>query len=122
MTDDLNNLPPNEKKVAAKVLVNEGYSFREVETILGVDHTTVSRYSKAETPEALQQFETELTNIFRTVEHKIAAKALRRLDATIDRARVSEALDVYREMRGKSVAPNIAIQNKFVITRGDDEN
>lgn len=110
MTDDLKTLPPKEKRVASKVLINEGYSTREVEEILGVDHSSVSRYAKQDTPEELQQFETKLINIFRQTEHRIAAKALRRLESTIDRARINEALEVYKEMKGKTAGndnPNL---------------
>ena len=105
--NDLVNLPPPEKKVAAKVLVNEGYSTREVEDILGLDHSVVARYAKLETPENMQQFETKLTDVFRIKEHQIAAKALRRIDTKIDNAFIKDALEVYKAMRGKDVAQNM---------------
>lgn len=111
MTDNLKLLPPPEKKVVAKVLVNEGFSTRDVEEILGVDHTSVSRYAKKDTPEELRRFETELIAVFTIKEHQIAAKALRRLDTKIDSAMIMDALEIYKSMRGKGVAgQNIALQ------------
>lgn len=99
MPDYLKSLPDPSKKVAAKVLVNEGYSTREVEEILGVSDTSVLRYSHQETPDELKHFEAELTEVFRRKEHIIAAKALKRIEAKIDYAQIEEALTVYREMR-----------------------
>ncbi len=112
MPDDLKLLPPPEKKVAAKVLVNEGYSTRDVEELLGVDHVTVSRYAKQETPDEMKRFETQLTNIFAIKEHQIAAKALRRIDSKIDTAIIMDALEIYKSLRGKNVSGiNVQVNN-----------
>jgi hypothetical protein len=112
--DDLKELPPLEKKVATKVLSNEGYSLRNIEEILGVDHVTAGRYAKLETPQELEQFETKLTNVFRQTEHRVAAKALKRIEERIDYSRINEALDVYRELRVKGVSLSDNVKRRIV--------
>jgi len=122
MTDNLKMLPPPQKKVAAKVLVNEGYSTRTVEDILGIDHATVARYAKKDTPEALRQFETELIAAFALKEHQIAAKALRRIDTKIESAFIMDALEIYKSMRGKGVAGVNVQVNNFQVKGANGES
>lgn len=112
--DNLKDLPKHQKKVTAKVLVQEGYSLREVEDILGISDSSASRYAQEETPENLKEFEAKIAKVFRVHEHRIAAKALRRLDDIVPRARVNEALDVYKVMTGKDQkqGTNLNIMNK----------
>lgn len=59
MTDDLKELPPPEKKVAAKVLTEAGYSSRRLEDMLGMDNVSIWRASQEATPDDLKQFETD---------------------------------------------------------------
>jgi predicted transcriptional regulator len=63
MTTDLKQLPPPEQKVAAKVLQQSGYSTKRMGELLGIDRTTAWRYAQEQTPEELQQFETDFKAI-----------------------------------------------------------
>ena len=116
MTNELKTLPKPEKKVAAKVLVNEGYSTREIEELLDADHSSVARWAKLDTPLELKKFEERLCDVFRQREHIVAAKALRRVEETVPRARILEALEVYKNMRGiggaaaKIQTPNMSVE------------
>lgn len=56
MTDK--NYTPLEVKVIAKSLIENGYSSRKVESILGIDHNTALRYAEQPTPEEMRQYET----------------------------------------------------------------
>lgn len=56
--NDLNLTKP-EKRVAAKVMTEAGYSSREIESFLGISDDTVLRAAKDATPDQLRQFEAE---------------------------------------------------------------
>lgn len=58
MTENLKQLSPPEKKVAAQVLVKNGYSTRTVEDLIGMDHATIAKWAKEETEEGYRQFST----------------------------------------------------------------
>lgn len=113
--DNLKQLPKPEKQVVAKVLVDKGFSLREVERILGVSDSSVLKYSKLETPEELKQFQAELEVQFKTKESIVAAKALAVMDEKITRARISEALEVYKAMRGNSNQGSVNVQINNVL-------
>jgi len=119
MVSDLSKLPGPQRKVAAKVLYNEGYTLREIEEIVGYDHTYIADLAKLDTPEKLEGFEKRLINIFQQTENRIAAKSLKRIEERIPYAKIDEALDVYKAMRGKE-SPIISQQfNKFEVVNQD---
>jgi len=102
MTDkDLKLLSPPQKKVACNVLEKLGFSYGQIADIVGVQRTTAFNYAKAPIPQELEQFGTELNNAFSDYEVILAAKAAARIDDTIARARLGEALEVYKVMRNK---------------------
>lgn len=110
---DLKALPTPEKKVAAKVLVEKGYSVRQAEEILGVDFTTVSRYAKEETPEELQRFATILHNAIDEKKNKILVKGLDRLNTLVpNETKISEVVKALEYVEGKNESgnPSIAVQ------------
>ena len=72
-----------EKEVASKILVEEGYSVREVAKILGVEYTKVWRDSKKETPEELQQFATNFKEVLAKNKQLGLAKVLKRMHEII---------------------------------------
>lgn len=53
----MNELSTPQRKVAAKVLRQNGYSTREIEEWLGISDTTVLRAEKEPTNEEMKQFE-----------------------------------------------------------------
>ena len=122
MTDDLKNLPPAEKRIAAKVMTKAGYSTRRLEQLLGVDHNTVWRASQEATPDELVQFETDFNLAIQDMKKQGISLAQKRLLELIPKERrIDQVVKAAEYMEGKST-PAVAIQNKFVITRGDDEN
>lgn len=124
--DELKKLTKPEKKVAAKVMKEEGYSLREIEDILGVSDSAVLRYSREQIPEELKQFEATLKSMFEDKERILAAKAFRRVDNRIDYAQIMDAWQIYKDLRGKGASPQILQQinaNKLevVLTRGEEK-
>lgn len=101
MVKDLQILPKDKIKVAAKVLHEGGLSLSQVATILGVSDSSVSRWDDLPTPDKLQEFELFLRKQFDTKEKIVAAKALSRMDSKMDTARIGEALEVYKVMMNK---------------------
>lgn len=59
MPDDLNLLPPPEKKVVAQELVKAKYSSRTIEDWVGVDHATICRWALEDTDEEMRQYATD---------------------------------------------------------------
>lgn len=74
MKNEISNLPPPKKRIAAKVLYRNGWGSRIVGEWLGVSKDTVIRSSKEPTPEVLRQFETEFDNMIKDM--KLEARAL----------------------------------------------
>lgn len=114
---DLKQLPSPEKKVAAKVLTDMGYVSRQVEKILGVDYSTVTRYAKEEIPEELQQFATILQQHIEDKKNTILVKGLERLNTLVpNETKISEVVKALEYVEGKSERTNnIAVQvnNQF---------
>jgi hypothetical protein len=119
MTSDLSKLPPPQRKVAAKVLWEEGYTLRQIEDIVGYDHSYIADLAKLDTPEKLEGFEKRLLDIFRHTENRVAAKSLKRIEEKIPFAQIDEALDVYKAMRGKETAIISQQFNKFEVVNQD---
>ncbi len=105
---DLQKLPPPERKVACNVLRRLGFSYGQIGQIVGVPRTTAFDYAQLEVPTDpdLERFRTELEAAFSDYEVILAAKAAARIDETIARAKISEALEVYKTMRGKERVGN----------------
>jgi len=118
---DLKLLSPPEKKVASKVLRNRGFSLRQIENILGVSDSSALLYSKLETPEELTQFQAELEKQFTIREDIVAAKALSRIDNKMATARINEALDVYKVMRGKEQGGGVMVNIKQEFQKEAEE-
>lgn len=112
MPNDLKLLPPPEKKVACSVLQKLGFSYRQIGEIAGVSKDSAQRYAVVPIPDDMRQFETNLNLAFKDFENVLAAKAMTRMDETIARARIGEALEVYKAMKGeKASATNVQINN-----------
>lgn len=110
MTDNLKELPPPEKKVAAKVLYDMGWSSRQIESWIGIDNVTVIRASEQPTPEALKQFETEFTIAIQSEKMKGIAIGVKRLLELIPKERrVDQVVKGLEYFEGRN-NPNIAIQ------------
>lgn len=77
---DLKDLPPPEKKVAAKALIENGYSSRKVEELLGIDHSSAINYSQEIIPEEMKEFSTIFDNYIQESKKKGIAIGLKRLN------------------------------------------
>ena len=103
MTDNLRELPPPEKKVAAKELILNGYSLRQVEGILGIDKDTASRYANQETPEDLRQFETIFKNYIQEQKQKGIDIVYKRLLELLPRERrIDQVVKAGEYLEGKN--------------------
>lgn len=103
MKDDLKQLPPPEKKVAAKILYQMGWGSRKIEQWLGVDHSSVINYSKEPTPEALRQFSTEFELAVQDMKRQGVALVQKRLLELIPRERrIDQVVKAGEYLEGKS--------------------
>lgn len=124
--DDLKLLPPPEKKVAAKVLIENGYSLRKAEEILGMDKDTVNRYAKQPTPDEMRQFEALFSNYIKENKQKGLRLVYQRILELIPKERkidqivkageflegkVNEAVGMFFKEGNKEI--------KIVVTRGE---
>ena len=124
MREDLSRLPKSKKKVVAKVLSENEMSLRNIGTLLGVSKDSVNRYIDDPTPDSLRQYETDVRAAFTMREQVVAAKALARIDESMGRARITEALEVYKVMMGKDskVQTNVQVNNFVPLLGGDTKN
>lgn len=112
MNKDLKLLPPPEKKVAAKVLGEEGYSTRQIEELLEIDNVSAWRAIRGLTEPELEQFETD----FRAM---IAAKKKQGIKLVADRLlqlipkerRIDQVVKAGEYLEGRGQGANVAIQN-----------
>lgn len=119
MTQDLKSLPKSKKKVVSKVLEDSGFTLSQIGTLLGVSPPTAMRYADGEVPDSLKEFEMKIKEAFTMKEQMIAAKALARMDEAMARARISEALDVYKVMMGKDSKNQTNVQVNVTPILGD---
>lgn len=78
-TDELKQLPPAEKKVVAKVLMEQGYSSLTLESWLGISDSTVLRAAQSPVPEQLKEFEEEFKAKVAKAKKRGAVLALNRM-------------------------------------------
>lgn len=110
-----NELPKPQKKVVAKVLVEQGFTTPQIEEWIGVDNVSVWRYAKEQTPENLKAFEMEFQASITTLKSKGVAIVHRRLLELIPRERrISEVVKAGEFLEGKT-AQQTNIQNNIVI-------
>jgi len=79
MTNELTQLPPPEKNVAAKVLYRMGWGSRKIESWLAIDHSTVIRYAGEEISEDKRQFATEFEAAVQDMRYEGLARIYRRI-------------------------------------------
>lgn len=79
MNQDLKLLPPPEKKIAAKVLAQQGHSPRELEHWLEISDSTIYRALRDQTPEELTQFEAEFKASIEAMKKRGLIQGYRRL-------------------------------------------
>lgn len=111
---ELIELPKAEKKVMAKVLV-EDYSTRQIEEWLGEDNVSISRWAKQQTPDSLKQFETDFRMSIMAMKSKGVAMVHKRLVELIPKERrISEVVKAGEFLEGRS-QQNIQNNNTFVV-------
>lgn len=109
--NNLDKLPPAEKKVVAQELIKAGYSNRTLEDLIGADHTTISRWAKEDTPEQMQQFATQVKSEIGLMKQQGVGMVHDRLLALIPKEeRISEVVRAGEFLEGKN-QPVVAIQN-----------
>lgn len=122
MTDNLKQLPPPEKKVAAKILILNGYSSRKCEEILGIDNVTAIRYAELPTPDDLKQFETIFNAYIAENKQKGIDLVYKRLLELLPRERRIESVVKAGEfLEGRREASNVAVQVNTFIQKEKDE-
>lgn len=125
MADELKLLPPPEKRVAAKVLIEKGYSARRLEELLGEDHVTLWRAAHEATPEELKQFETDFRLAIEQLKCQGIALVQKRLLELIPKERrIDQVVKAGEYLEGrKSESSSLEMKDgersiTFKITRG----
>jgi predicted transcriptional regulator len=79
----MDDLTKDQKQVVAKTLFDLNVSAQEVADTLGVNRSTVYRYSEKPVPAELRQFATEMKVIFSLKQQQIMAKILKNIEEVI---------------------------------------
>ncbi len=120
-TDELKLLPPPEKRVAAKVLHEAGYSTLKIEDWLGISDSTVLRASYAVVPEQLKAFEAEFKLSIEMSKKRALVMAHERMTKIIPTyKRLDHLVKAAEYFEGKKDQPTTAIQNNN-ITLSDEQ-
>lgn len=80
----MDELTKDQKQIIAKVGLDLNISAQKIANVLGVDRSTIYRYSEKATPEEMQQFETEIETYMNLRKQEILAKALIKIEKLID--------------------------------------
>lgn len=111
-------LTPGQTKVAAKALVEQGYSSRKIEELLGIDNVSAWRYAKEATPDELKQFETDFKVAIGEMKNKgLALVHKRLLDLIPKERRIDQVVKAGEYLEGKSQG-NTNIQVNVPILGG----
>jgi hypothetical protein len=125
---DLPKLSNPEKKVAAKVMAEQGYSSRDIEDFLGISDSTVLRASKDATPDQLTQFEAEFQQRIKEMKQTGVGLVQKRLLELIPKERridqVVKAGDYFEGKTGQGDTMGAAFKDgdkefKIIVTRGE---
>lgn len=104
-------LTPPQKKVAAKELILNGYSSRQVEAILGVDNKTALRYAAEPTPDDMAQFATIFKGWLEEQKQKgLSLTAKRMLEIIPKYARLDHLVKAAEYFEGKRDGTNVNVQ------------
>lgn len=124
MTDDLTQLPPPEKKVAAKVLYCMGWGSRKIEEWLGIDHSTVIRYANEAIPDEMRQFATEFEAAIQDMKREGLAKVyLRILELIPKERRIDQVVRAGEYFEGISRArTDVKVSSTAVAIANADRN
>lgn len=102
MPENLLGLTQKEKQVAAKKLIENGYSSRKVEEILGIDHSSAIWYANKPTPEEMEEFSTIFDNYIQESKKKGISLAHARLLELIPREkRIDQVVKAAEYLEGK---------------------
>jgi len=128
-SDSLKDLPPPEKKVVAKTLIKNGYSYRKCEEILGIDHSTVAYYVLEPVPEDLKAFSTIFDNYIRDQKHKGIGLVYKRILELVPREkRIDQVIKAGEFLEGKNNTQNTNFQQingnaiTFVTFKNESES
>lgn len=110
------NFTPLEVRVAAKTLIENGYSSRKVERILGIDHSTAILYSREETPDEMKEFSTIFDNYIKEHKNKGISMVYERILELIPKERrIDQVVKAGEFLEGKNNDQNVAVQvNNFI--------
>lgn len=117
MTDaSLKELSHKEKKVAAKALrQTKGYSYRQIQKLLGISANTALRAQEEQTPEELAQFDTDFKRAIDNIKVKSLARAQKRiLELLPGYKRLDHVIKAAEYLEGKN-AGQVNIQQNFMI-------
>lgn len=111
------NFTPIEIKVMAKSLIENGFTSRKVESILGISYQSALNYSREETPEEAKEFLTVFDNWIKEQKYKGINMVYSRLLEVIPKEkRIDQLVKAGEYLEGKNnLQPVVPIQiNNFV--------
>lgn len=112
MKNSLTELPPPEKKVAAKALYRLGWGSRQVEKMLGISDDSVRRYAQEATPDELRHFEAEFNRAIGDMKREGIAIAQQRLHELIPKERrIDQVVRAAEYFEGKNQQQNLTQVN-----------
>jgi len=79
----MDELTKPQKQAAAKALLDLNYSAAKIGELLGVDRTTVYRYSQEPDIMEMQHFATEIKTMFMIRQQELLAKVLNQIDENL---------------------------------------
>lgn len=114
MTDaSLKELSHPQKKVAAKALRKKGYSYRQIQKLLGISANTALRAQDQQTPEELAQFDTDFKRAIENIKVKSLARVQKRiLDLIPGYKRLDHLVKTAEYLEGKQNG-QVLIQQNF---------
>jgi hypothetical protein len=113
MKQQSKELTKEEQKIAAKSLGNAGYSDREIEALIGVDHVTAWRARQEATPDELKQFETDFSLAITEMKRQGIALVQKRLLELIPRERrIDQVVKAGEYLEGKSDKSGLGVSVK----------
>jgi len=100
----LQRLTKDEIKVAAKTMMENGYTTRQVEEVLNIDHSSAALYAKMPTPEELSEFSTIFDNYIKQNKQKgIVLVYNRLLELLPKERRIDQVVKAGEYLEGKNI-------------------
>jgi hypothetical protein len=110
---ELKLLPPPEKKVVAKQLILNGFSSRQVQEILEIDHQTALNYANMPTPAEQEEFSTIFANYIKSQKQKGINLVYKRiLELVPKERRIDQVVKAGEFLEGKQQGNQVNVLNQ----------